>query len=500
MKGVSGSATAARFTAAQILKATGGDLVRGKDVHSAACGVSTDTRTLKAGELFVALKGPNHNGHHFLPEAMERGAWGAIVQKGERLFPRLPEASTPFVVIETTNTLHALGDLASAHRARFSPKVAAITGSVGKTTVKDMIATVLARSHSACITKGNYNNFIGVPQTLFQLGPEHEILVVEIGADRLGEIARLVEIVRPHLGVITHVTESHLERFGDLVTVAEEKAQLFRALGPEGKAVLREEVVFESLIRARSEAPVTTFGLSAAADVRGVDLESDEEGRIRLQIVSDGATVPVRLPVSGRHQVWNALAAFAVCQLLGASRPEIAEGLESFEGQWGRMQRRRTLAGAWLINDGYNANPASVRAAVETLASMGAQSRFLVLGDMLDLGAQTERLHRQIGREIGRWPIDDLILCGERWQAYVEGAMEGGMTPERIHPFTSHEEVIQYVKGRLKTGDVILVKGSRDTHMERICEALPTEGASAAPPPAGLTSTRKALTPIQAPL
>lgn len=500
MSGLKAAEKGPRFTVAQILKATGGSLIRGEEVQDTACGVSTDTRTLNAGELFVALKGPHYNGNDFVLEAAERGAWGAIIQKGERPFPHLLETSQPVVVIEVSDTLRALGDLAAAYRARFTPQVAAITGSVGKTTVKDMIAAVLERSDRICATEGNHNNMIGVPHTLFGLDAKHRFLVVELGADRPGEIARLAEIVQPHLGLITQVTESHLERFGDLVTVAEEKAQLFRALGPEGKGILREEVVFESLIRARSEAPVTTFGLSPAADVRGVELRCDREGRMRFRIVATETDVSARLPVFGRHQVWNALAAFAVCHLLGIPGPEIAEGLEAFEGQWGRMKRRRALCGAWLIDDGYNANPASVRAAVETLANMAARSRLLVLGDMLDLGTQSERLHRQIGREISRWPIDDLILCGDRWEAYVEGAMEGGMTPEQIHPFTAHEEVIRYVKETLKQGDVILVKGSRATHMEKICEALPAEEGNLDPAPRQAISAGGSAAAAHAPL
>jgi UDP-N-acetylmuramoyl-tripeptide--D-alanyl-D-alanine ligase len=497
MSASSGTESGVRFAEGQILRVTRGRLMRGH-TSSAACGISTDTRTLKEGELFVALKGPNYNGHDFLPEAVERGAWGAIIQKGERFSSRLSGGTRPFAVIETKDTLRALGDLAEAHRARFSPYVVAITGSVGKTTVKDMVAQILTRKHSICSTEGNHNNLVGVPQTLFELRADHEFLLVELGTDRPGEIARLVEMVRPNLGVITQVTESHLERFGDLVSVAEEKAELFRALGSDGKAVLREEVVFDSLIRARTEAPVTTFGLSGAADVRGMDLHCDEAGCMCFRVVRAEMDVPVHLSICGRHQVWNALAALTICQQLGVNTSEIVPALEAFRGGWGRMQRRRMQAGAWLIDDVYNANPASVRAAVETLAAMDARSRLLVLGDMLDLGAQTERLHRQIGREIGRWPVDDLILCGERWEAYVEGAMEGGMTPEQIHPFSTHEEAARYVKGKLRTGDVILVKGSRATHMERICEVLGAEESSPARSKPIRTNIQRTTTPSHA--
>jgi len=476
----SGSSATARFTAGQIVEATGGDLLSG-DLACTVCGVSTDTRTIRFGEVFVALKGPNFDGHEFLPKAVERGARGTILQKGERPFPTLPEAPGEFFAVAVDDTLTALGDLAAAHRARSKARVVAITGSVGKTTTKEMIAAVLRRSYRVTATEKNHNNLVGVPETIFRLGPDDEVLVVEMGTDRPGEMARLAAIANPDVGVITQISESHLEGFGDLVSVAEEKAELFRALPSDGHAVLGEGIVFESLIRARTGAPITTFGVSPSANVRGDDIRLDPEGMVRFRAVAGGSEIEVGLAACGRHQAWNALAAVAACGILGVPSGEIAEGLGEFREQWGRMQRWRTREGAWVIHDGYNANPASVRAAVETLTGMSASRRILVLGEMLDLGTHSGRLHRQIGREIGRWPIDDFVVCGDRWEEYVEGAMEGGVLPESIHPFLTHEEIIRYLRGRLGEGDVVLVKGSRATRMETICNSLPAaEPAGAA--------------------
>jgi UDP-N-acetylmuramoyl-tripeptide--D-alanyl-D-alanine ligase len=468
----SGSDVTVRFTAGQIVEATGGELLRGS-AGQQVCGVSTDTRTIGRGELFVALKGPNHDGHNFVSDAVERGAGGTLLQKGERPFPTLPEAPGEFFMVAVDDTLTALGDLAAAHRARSKARVVAITGSVGKTTTKEMMATVLRSSHRVTATEKNHNNLVGVPETVFRLGPDDEVLIVELGTDRPGEMARLAEIVKPDIGVITQIAESHLQGFGDLVSVAEEKAEMFRTLPPDGHAVLREGIVFESLIRARTGAPITTFGVSESANVRAGDVRLDPEGTVRFRVVADGSEIEVVLAACGRHQAWNALAAFAACGILGVPAAEIAEGLGGFREQWGRMQRWRTKQGAWVIHDGYNANPASVRAAVETLAGISAARRTLVLGEMLDLGTHSARLHRQIGREIGRWPIDDFVVCGDRWEEYVEGAMEGGVLPESIHPFPTHEEIIRYLRDRLGDGDVVLVKGSRATKMETICDSLP---------------------------
>jgi UDP-N-acetylmuramoyl-tripeptide--D-alanyl-D-alanine ligase len=472
--GHSGSENPVRFTAGQIVEITGGDLLRG-DLSAAVDGISTDTRTIRPGEVFVALKGPNFDGHAFIPKAEERGARGTILQKGERPFPKLSDSGHGFFAVAVEDSLSALGDLAAVHRERCSAKVIAVTGSVGKTTTKEMIAGVLKGTRRVCATEGNQNNLIGVPKTLFRLSAGDEILVVELGTDRPGEIGRLSEIVRPDIAVITEITECHLAGFGDLVSVAEEKAEILRHLGPEGRAFLREGVVFESLLRARTQAPVATFGFSSGADIRAVDVRLDANGRARFRAVTERGETAIRLQACGRHQVWNALAAVGVCEFLEIPKAEIAEGLADFREQWGRMQSWRTKEGARVIHDGYNANPASVRAAVETLGSLSATRRFLVLGEMLDLGRHSERLHRRTGREISRWPIDDLVVCGEHWEAYVEGAIEGGISPERIHPFASHDEVIEYIRQELREGDVVLVKGSRATRMETICDALPAE-------------------------
>jgi UDP-N-acetylmuramoyl-tripeptide--D-alanyl-D-alanine ligase len=475
------------LTAGQIVEITGGDLLRG-DLSTVVTGISTDSRSIRPGEAFVALKGPNFDGHAFIPEAEERGARGTILQKGERPFPKLTDSDAGFFAVAVEDTLTALGDLAAAHRRRSGATVVAITGSVGKTTTKEMIAGILRETRRVCATEGNENNLIGVPKTLFRLSPADSALVVELGTDRPGEIGRLAEIVRPDISIITEIAECHLAGFGDLVSVAEEKAEILRALRPDGRAFLREGIVFESLLRARTPAPVAVFGSSEAADIRAVDIRTDGEGHVSFRAVTGSTDIRIQLRACGRHQVWNALAAVGVCEALGVSPEAIAGGLEQFREPWGRMQSWRTKEGARVIHDGYNANPASVRAAVEALAAISAERRFLVLGEMLDLGAQSERLHRRTGREISRWPIDDLVVCGEHWEAYVEGAIEGGMSPERIHPFISHEEAIHHLRGNLREDDVVLVKGSRATRMETICNALPAEEEMS---PAGGAESRK---------
>ena len=458
------------FIIKEIISATEGRLRIG-DPGQEVGGVGTDSRTIRPGEMFVALEGCRFDGHDFIEDALERGAVG-ILAKGGRPFPYSAERRR-CCVVEVDDTLRAYGRLAQYHRLRFRIPVVAISGSVGKTTVKRMIVSTLSRRHGVCFSEKSHNNLVGLPQTLLKLGAKDEMLVVELGTDRPGEIAQLAALASPTIGVITHVSQAHLNRLESLSGVAAEKAALFESLaGDGGKAVLRQGVPFESSIRSRCAVPILTFGLGAEADARAENIRIDEQARPSFRMRIDNLDLDATLELRGPHQIWNALAASLVCHLLGCSGEEILGGLRSCRPGWNRSTVNQLQNGATLLADAYNANPASVRAALDTLMAIRGHNRYVILGDMNDLGSQSDRIHRHIGSEVGQRAIKALLVLGDHWEDYAQGAMDAGMDPHDIHPFNSHREIVEFISPRLCTGDVALVKGSRTTEMERVCEGL----------------------------
>jgi UDP-N-acetylmuramoyl-tripeptide--D-alanyl-D-alanine ligase len=451
------------FTVQDVVRATGGALVGG-DLGVPVRGVSIDTRTLAVGEAFFAIRGHSMDGHAFVREAAGRGAACLVVHA---LPDDLP-GHVPIVLVD--DTTRALGRLAAHHRRRFEIPLVAVTGSNGKTTTKEMIAAVLARRWQVLKPTASFNNQWGLPLTLLGLTPEHQAAVVEIGANMPGEIATLAEIAAPTIGVVTSVAAVHTEFFGSEEGVAAEKAALPRAIPPSGHVVLNADDPRVSAMADGLQAPVIYFGRSERASLRPAGAPSEDADGLRVTLEVDGARHPVRLHFAGRHNVQNALAAAAVGHALGFSIAEIAAGLEAARPVKGRCVWRH-VGGVRILDDTYNANPVSVRAAIETLMAAGAEGRAVVaLGDMLELGEGAVAAHQDIGRALGAAGVAEFVGLGRLARHAVEAARAAGL--EESHHTATFEDTAAHLLKRLGPGDVLLVKGSRGMRMERVVDVL----------------------------
>jgi UDP-N-acetylmuramoyl-tripeptide--D-alanyl-D-alanine ligase len=451
------------LTIEDVVRGTQGTLVSG-DLAVAVTGLSIDTRTLRVGEAFFAICGHQLDGHAFLDEAAARGAACLVVHT----VPDDLQASVPVVLVDETT--HALGRLAAYHRARFAVPVVAVTGSNGKTTTKEMTASVLGAFGPVLKPEASFNNQWGLPLTLLKLDPRHAAVVLELGANQPGEIAALARICRPAIGVVTQVASAHTESFGSLEGVATEKSALVRAIPPNGAVILNAGDPRVLAMRELTQARVLTFGLARAADVHAVGKITESAEALDFGLAVGGHTRAVRLAFAGRHNVVNALAAAAVGHALGLEPDAIAAGLEAARPLKGRCVWRRAGQVA-VLDDTYNANPASLRTALETFAvGAGARRRVVVLGDMLELGAGTEAAHRDAGRAIAKSGAAELLGVGRHALAAVEAARAAGLA-ESHHAMTFEDTVAVLLK-RLVPGDALLVKGSRGMRMERVVDAL----------------------------
>ena len=455
--------------AARVLKAEH----LGRDAEFA--GVSTDSRALQRDNLFVALHGPHFDGHAFLDQAMQRGAAAALVD-------RAVETALPNVRVQDTRS--GLGELAAAWRARHTLPLVAVTGSNGKTTVKEMIATILGQHGPLLVTQGNLNNDIGVPLTLLRLEAAHRYAVIEMGANHSGEIAYLTRIARPTVALITNAGPAHLEGFGSIEGVARAKGEIYQGLGADGVAVVNNDDAYAPLWRELASAHrVMTFGLvapgrpvpatlgrpcpsQAPADVRA-EWQPAGSGSV-LRLSTPVGTTAVKLPLPGRHNVMNALAAAAAALAAGAALSNIKKGLEAMQPVHGRLERTPGIKGAELIDDTYNANPASLQAALEVL-EMCATRKWLVLGDMGELGADAAALHAQVGARARVAGVEALYATGALSRHAVRSFGAGS------EHFANHATLIAALTGRLgldNGGVTILIKGSRSAHMEDVVAAL----------------------------
>jgi UDP-N-acetylmuramoyl-tripeptide--D-alanyl-D-alanine ligase len=451
------------FTVQDVVRATGGALVGG-DLGVAVRGVSIDTRTLAVGEAFFAIHGHSLDGHAFLQEAAGRGAACLVVHA---LPDDLP-AHVPVVLVD--DTTRALGRLAAHHRRRFDIPLVAVTGSNGKTTTKEMIAAVLGRRWQVLKPTASFNNQWGLPLTLLGLTPEHQAAVVEVGANMPGEIASLAEIAAPTVGVVTSVAAVHTEFFGSLAGVAAEKAALPRAVPPWGRVVLNADDPLVAAMAADVRAPVVFFGRSDGATVRPIGTPSEDADGLHVTLDVAGARLRAHLRFAGRHNVQNALAAAAAGHALGFSLGEIAAGLEAARPIKGRCVWRQA-GGIRILDDTYNANPVSVRAAIETLVAAGGDGRAVVaLGDMLELGEGAVAAHEEIGRAIAAAGIAEFVGLGRLAEHAVAAARAAGL--EDSHHTSTFEDTSAHLLKRLGPGDVLLVKGSRGMRMERVVDVL----------------------------
>lgn len=443
--------------------------------------LSLDSRSLRQGDLFVAVEGDRFDGHEFVGKALSQGAVGAIVRDSfdmrQLAMPRRVKPTKP-VVLGVRDPIVAYQQLAAHHRSRFQIPVVAVTGSNGKTTTKEMVASVLAQRWTILKTEGNLNNRLGVPQTLFRLTDRHEGAVIEMGVDNLGQTTRLCEIAKPTIGIITNIGPDHLEFFGSLEGSAQAKAELLDLLPSDGTAVLNADDPYYEYLAARAKCPVVSFGLSPRANVRADALRSDGRNgtTFRLQLPGKRRHTTVHIRVQGEHNVTNALAAGAVGMVLGLPGSAIAEGLARFRPAAMRSQVI-VSRGVKIIVDCYNANPASMQAAVQLLAQAGAgQKTVAVLGDMLELGPDAVRMHEEVGACVARHGIDRLVTCGTLARSLAEGAIRAGMESHRVQTMADASEAAAAVGELVHAGDVVLVKASRGMKLELVVDALQRSG------------------------
>ena len=453
------------FTISDVLKATKGRLVKG-DSDSIVRDISTDSRTLKEGDLFVALIGERFDGHDFIPQALNRGAMGAVVSRGD--LDGLPVKT----LVAVEDTTRALGDIAGLYRRGFNIPVVGITGSNGKTTTKDMMASVLSQKCRVLKSEGNFNNAIGVPLTLFKLSRSHEVAVIEMGVSIPGEMARLVEIAQPDVAVVTNVSSTHLEFFGSVDRVAAEKGILVKSAS---SAVLNADDPYVAKMYDTVNGTVISFGINNSADVSAVEIGQDHDDRPEFTLVIQSPLYEkarIRLPSIGKHNIYNALAAASAGVLFRMEIDDIREALESYQPVPMRMQKL-IVGGSTIIDDTYNSNPVSLKAAVDFLSNIECDGkRIAVIGDMLELGQHSDRLHKEAGNFIASCPIHTLMTVGDKAALLAEAALEADMADDRVIICRTNADAVANLHKILREGDAVLIKGSRGMKMEEIVEAI----------------------------
>ena len=424
--------------------------------------VVSDSRTLKRGQLFVALQGPNFNGQDFVGAALQAGAAGAVVGAAQPV--ALPQIVVP-------DTQAALERAARSWRAHFAGPLVGVAGSNGKTTAKEMTASILAQAGECLATRGNLNNHIGVPLTLMRLTPGHRFAVIEMGANRAGEVAALVALARPSIGLITNAGAEHLEGFGTLEGVARAEGEMVAGLTPAATAVINADDEFVSLWRGSTPARVVTFGVRQRADFTATDVRASVGAhgfRTHFRLSAPQGSAAIELSLGGAHNVANALAAAAAAAAAGATLEHIAAGLAAVRAVPGRLQFKQSASGAWLIDDSYNANPSSMRAAIEVLATLSGR-KWLVLGDMGELGAFAADAHTDIGEFARAQGIERLYATGPLMQRAVESFGAGARWYGAAAELTAAlHEALRGAGSEVR----LLVKGSRSNRLERVVEAL----------------------------
>jgi UDP-N-acetylmuramoyl-tripeptide--D-alanyl-D-alanine ligase len=444
----------------QVAAFAGGSIASG-NAKTLVSRVSTDSRTLQAGDLFVPLRGENFDGHKFIQQAAERGAAGAMVEANWR-----GDAPDNFGLIRVADTLVGYQTLAANYRASLPLKVIAITGSNGKTSTKDFVAATLARKFRVTKTEGNFNNHVGLPQTMLAANREDEIAVWEIGMNHPGEIAALAKLAAPDVAIITNIGVAHIEFMGSREAIAEEKGALAEAIASDGTLILNAEDAFTESIAKRTRAKIILAGIENGS-VRATDITQHSTGS-EFTILEGAHRCRAQLPVPGIHMVQNAMLAIAAGRVFGLSLEECAVGLASTPLTKARLQIK-DIDGIQFIDDSYNANPDSMKAALRTLVELDADGRRIaVLGEMGELGAESERGHREVGEAAAALRVDELIAVGEVGAAIARAAKKAGL--EKSVAVDSPKEAAELLERSAAAGDLVLIKGSRSARMERVLE------------------------------
>ena len=451
-----------------IIKVTGGELVIGeKDIE--CINFSKDTRTIKNGDIYIGIKGEKFDGNMFWKEALDKGALGAIIQNIE-ITPKEKEKYYDKVIIVVKDSMKALQEIAKFKRSLYNIPVIAVTGSVGKTSTKDIIASVVSNKYKTLKTEGNNNNNIGVPLTILKLR-DHEAAVIEMGMNHLREIAVLTEIAKPTLSVITNIGTSHIGYLGSRENILKAKLEILEGMEkPEIVVNNDNDLLHKWYEENKSKIKIHTYGIKNQSDINASEIEMNEENS-KFCITLNSEKVNIEVPVGGEHFIYNALCAAEVGKTLGLSKEQITKGIKEFALTKKRMDIKTLENGVVLINDSYNASYESMSASIKYLADHKGKRKIAVLGDMFELGKYSEELHEKVGELVAQYNIEILICEGEESKNIINGATKNGHKIE-THIFKNNDEVLEKLKNILKEGDVVLVKASNGMKFYEICQKL----------------------------
>ena len=462
------------MTLGEVLQAVGGTLLTpAEDLDAVITGVDTDSRDIHPGALFIPLVGERFDGHSFINAALEDGAVGCLTARERESY----QPGKFYIKVE--DTLRAFWDLARAYRQRFDIPVVAITGSVGKTTTKDIVAAVLGTRYRVLKTEGNFNNTVGLPLTVMRLSREDQVCVLEMGMSKKGEIDALASIAQPDIAVITNIGDAHIESLGSREGILAAKCEVLPHVRRPGLLVLNGDDPMLASLRETCDLPMVFCGQGEGLDYRASQIEGDGKCRLRCMVHTPRMDAQVEIPALGGHMVYPVLTAMAVGERLGLTREELVQGILRFAPTKMRMNILERGHGVTILNDTYNANPQSMRAAIEVLASGSAPYKIAVLGDMMELGAFSQALHESVGEYLGRSDVDCLVTVGEQ-AAYLCRAAEKAGVPLSYH-CADKEEAKPVLKQVLQPGSTVLVKASRGMAMEELVDYLvsitePAEG------------------------
>ena len=449
------------FTIQDILKATGGKLISGSG-QGEITEINTDTRVIREGMLFVALIGDSFDGNDYVEQAVKAGAAGCVVSKEVK-------ADTNLILVE--DTTKALGKIAKYHKERFNVPFVGITGSVGKTTTKDMISCALSAKFNVLKTQKNFNNHIGLPLTLLRLKEEHQIGVIEMGMSGFGEIDYLASLVSPDTAVFTNIGLSHVEKLGSRENILKAKSEILDHLSDDGLVVYCADDDMLVTLKGKTGHKYISYGIeNKNADYTASNISSND-ATTSFDINAEGKTYHAQIPVLGEHNVKNALAAFIVATYFGAEPETVIEALKAFVP--GQMRQNILHSkGITVINDCYNASPSSAEAGIKILNQLKGTRKIAVLGDMLEMGDLSDYAHRLVGKYVVDFGVDFLVTVGKKSVAIADGAIENGFSPENAVSFETNAQAIDFLDKFIKKDDIILVKASRGMKLEEISEHL----------------------------
>lgn len=455
------------LTVSDLLSATDGKLIYGS-LESRIAGISTDTRSIKHGEIFFALHGKNYDGHNFIKQAIINGALGGVVSDSKKIENLSLNGSDKVNLIEVSDTLRALGDLAKYYRQNLQTKFIAVTGSNGKTTTKDMVYHILKNFKNVSRSRNSFNNFIGVPLTIFGADLTHDFCVVEMGTNAPGEIKRLSEIISPNFTILTNISHTHLEGLGSIKGVASAKAEFIENMDEDGTLITNADDTWCSQIAGRFNGKVVNFGFGENAQIKASKVKRNKSGFT----FTVNKSFTINLPVLGKHNIYNSLASIALCNAIGIRMEDMCEGFVDFKLPPMRMEKR-VCGDVIAINDGYNSSPSSMSAALDEFSQLPAPGRrIFVCGDMLELGKDTERLHKEIGKRVASSKVDILWTVGPFSRFVAEGAIANGMPSENVFSYDTSEETCSLVASQLKSKDTVFIKGSRRMKLERVSRQI----------------------------